>query len=115
MVRTKDEQTVAFMCIRNGNGDAECRKILNSEEELYKKGRMFNHMILQPGVSIGEHQHTGDNEIFYILSGEGEYNDNGNIVTLRPGDTAICNDGEVHAMINKGDVPLEFIALIMYD
>lgn len=114
MIKRKDDLTVASMCIRNGNGEAECHKILETEDEFYKKGRLFNRMILQPGVSIGEHQHTGDNEIFYILSGEGEYNDNGTTVTLKPGDVAICNDGETHAMINKGDVPLEFIALILF-
>ncbi len=114
MVRTKNEQTVEFKCIRNGNGEAEMRKILNGVEEMYGKGRMFNHMVLAPGRSIGEHTHAGDNEIFYILSGTALYNDNGNTVRLNPGDTAVCNDGELHGMVNDGDEPLEFIALILY-
>ena len=114
MVRTKSEQTVEFKCIRNGNGEAEMHKILNDEKELYGKGRLFNHMILAPGRSIGEHTHEGDNEIFYILSGTGMYNDNGNLVRLHPGDTTICNNGELHGMVNDGDEPLEFIALILY-
>ena len=44
MIRTKNEQAVEFKCIRNGNGETEMRKILNGEEELYGKGRLFNHM-----------------------------------------------------------------------
>jgi mannose-6-phosphate isomerase-like protein (cupin superfamily) len=114
MVRTKNEQTVEFKCIRNGNGEAEMHKILNSEEELYGKGRMFNHMILAPGRSIGEHTHVGDNEIFYFLKGSAMYNDNGTVVRVYPGDTAICNNGEMHGLVNDGDEPLEFIALILY-
>lgn len=114
MIRRKNEQAVEMKCIRNGNGEAEMHKLLNGESELYGKGRMFNRMILAPGVSIGEHQHTGDNEIFYILSGTPEYNDNGTIVTLQPGDVAICNDGETHNIANKTDSPVEFIALILY-
>ena len=114
MVRTKNEQTVEFKCIRNGNGEAEMHKILNSEEELYGKGRMFNHMILAPGRSIGEHTHVGDNEFFYFLKGSAMYNDNGNVVRVHPGDTAICNNGEMHGLVNDGDEPLEFIALILY-
>ena len=114
MIRKKSEQTVEFKCIRNGNGEVEMHKILNSVEELYGKGRLFNHMILAPGRSIGEHTHVGDNEIFYFLSGSGTYNDNGTPVKVFPGDTAICNDGELHGLVNDGGEPLEFIALILY-
>jgi mannose-6-phosphate isomerase-like protein (cupin superfamily) len=114
MVRTKKEQTVNFASVRGGIGNAEIHKILNSTEELYGKGRLFNHMILPPGCSVGEHRHEGDNEIYYILKGNGSYNDNGNAVRLYPGDTAVCNNGECHGLVNDGDEPLELIALILY-
>ena len=42
------------------------------------------------------------------------YNDNGNPVRVFPGDTAVCSDGECHGLVNDGDEPLEFIALILY-
>ena len=71
MVRTKNEQKVEFKCIRNGNGEAELRLILNGADEMYGKGRLFNHMILAPGRSVGDHTHTGDNEIYYFLKGSG--------------------------------------------
>ena len=114
MVRTNADQVVEMKCIRDGNGEAEMRKILNSAEELYGKGRLFNHMVLAPGISIGEHTHIGDNEIFYFIKGSGTYNDNGTFVKVYPGDTAICNDGELHGLVNDGDEPLEFIALILF-
>ena len=114
MVRTKKEQAVEFKCIRGGKGEAEMHKILNGVDEMYGKGRMFNHMILAPGNSIGEHTHEGDNEIFYFLKGSGLYNDNGKSVRVCPGDTAICSNGECHGLVNDGDEPLEFIALILY-
>ena len=114
MIRKKEDQAIEFRCIRGGNGETEQHKICESVEELYGKGRLFNHMILAPGNSIGEHVHEGDNEIFYFLSGTGEYNDNGTTVQVKPGDTAVCNDGETHSLVNTGDIPLEFIALILY-
>lgn len=114
MLRKKEEVEVAYKCIRGGIGEAEMHKILNGEEELYGKGRMFNHMIVAPGNSIGVHQHSGDNEIFYFLKGSAEYNDNGTIVTVHPGDVTVCNDGETHGLVNNGTEPLEFIALILY-
>ena len=114
MFRQKKDQPIEFKCIRGGNGETEMRKILLGADEMYGKGRMFNEMILAPGNSIGEHAHSGDNEIFYFLSGEGEYNDNGTVVTVRPGDTVVCNDGETHSLKNTGKEPLRFIALILY-
>ena len=51
MVRTKSEQVIEYKCIRGGKGEAEMRKILLGEGELYGKGRMFNHMVLNPGDS----------------------------------------------------------------
>lgn len=114
MIRKQNDQTIEYRCIRGGEGETEMRKILESVDELYGKGRMFNHMVLAPGNSIGEHQHEGDNEIFYFISGTGEYNDNGTLVQVGPGDTTVCNDGETHSLANTGDVSLEFIALILY-
>ena len=114
MIRTKEDQAIAYKCIRGGIGEVEMHKICESVDELYGKGRLFNHMILAPGNTIGEHTHEGDNEVFYFLAGTGEYNDNGTIVQVGPGDTVACNDGEKHSLANTGDVPLEFIALILY-
>ena len=114
MVRKPEEQQVEFKCIREGVGDTEMHKLLNGADEMYGKGRMFNHMVLAPGNTIGGHNHSGDNEIFYILSGEGEYNDNGTVVTVTPGDVCVCNDGEYHSLANKGSESLEFIALILF-
>ncbi len=114
MIRRREDQAIEFKCIRGGHGEVEMHKICESVEELYGKGRLFNLMILAPGDSIGEHTHEGDNEIFYFLKGTGTYNDNGTLVKVSPGDTTICNDGELHGLVNDGDVPLEFIALILY-
>ena len=114
MIRKSDAQTVEFKCIRNGIGDTEMRKLLNGADEMYGKGRMFNLMKVEPGNSIGNHTHSGDNEIFYFLSGTGEYNDNGTAVTVCPGDVTVCSDGEAHGLINNGTEPLVFIALILF-
>lgn len=114
MIRKSEECIVASKCIRGGIGEVVMQQLLNGADEMYGKGRMFNHMTLLPGNTIGEHTHEGDNEIFYILSGSAIYNDNGTEVRVGAGDTLICNDGESHAMVNDGDEPVQFIALILY-
>ena len=114
MIRRKEERKVDVKKMFNGDGEVILTHILNGADEMYGKGRMFNVLTLAPGNTIGRHTHEGDNEIFYFLSGTGEYDDNGTITTVGPGDVAICSDGQAHCVKNTGDIPLEFIALILY-
>ena len=78
------------------------------------KGRLFNHIVLHPGCGFGWHVHDGDSETYYILRGEGEYNDNGTILTVGVGDVTFVASGEGHSLRNTGEGDLEFIALILY-
>ena len=114
MIRKHEERISKKSCIQGGNGEAFMQNILNGADELYGKGRLFAHTIVEPGVSFGNHFHNGDNEIYYILKGTGLYNDNGTEVQVYPGDTLICNDGEQHGIVNNSNEPLELIALILY-
>lgn len=84
------------------------------EEELMGKGRLFNHITVDPGCSIGLHAHTGEAEFFYILSGSGVASDNGAEVRLEQGDMLCTGDGESHSLRNDGAQPLELIATILF-
>lgn len=97
-----------------GNGSVHFKRIIEAPEELYNKGRVFSVVTLDPGSELGWHIHKGDGEFYCIISGEGEYSDNGSIVTLHAGDTAFCPDGEGHSMANRTDAPLVFAALVIY-
>lgn len=96
-----------------GPGVVRFNKLV-SEESLHGKGRLYNRVLLRPGAAVGRHRHNGDQEIFYILRGEGLYNDNGREVMVTAGDVTVCNDGEEHALLNTGAEDLEMIALILY-
>ena len=65
------------------------------------------------GSSIGYHKHEGDFETYYLLSGSGEYNDNGITSNVSAGDVLQCFEGQSHAIANTGDDNLVFIALIV--
>lgn len=115
MIRRANERTyTATEHMKGGRGTVRAAQILNSPDEFYGKGRLFNHVTLEKDCEVGWHVHTGDGEFYYILSGEGEYSDNGAVATVKAGDVCICNDGEGHSLINLSDAPLEFIALILY-
>ena len=89
-------------------------RVIAAEQTMYGKNRLFNHVCLEPGDEVGWHVHSGDGEVYYILSGEGEYNDNGAVTTVYPGDVTWTSDGEGHSIKPAAGGRLEFIALVVY-
>lgn len=114
MIRRSEEKITESKKLFNGAGEAVMQKILNGADEMYGKGRVFNHLLLRPGCEVGWHVHHGDGETYYILKGHGSYNDNGTVVKVGPGDVTFVDDGEGHALINDEDEDMEAIALILY-
>ena len=114
MIRRNEEKTVEIKKMFGGEGEAHMSRILNGADEMYGKGRVFNHLLLHPGCEIGWHVHQGDGETYYILKGSGAYNDNGTVCEVGPGDVTFVDSGEGHALKNNGDEDLEAIALILF-
>lgn len=80
-----------------------------------EKIRMFARVELKPGEEVKYHVHTGECEQYYILSGKGEYSDNGNVIEIEPGTITCTPSGEGHGIKNIGQEMLVFIALILLD
>ncbi len=112
--RSKDKLIETHERKFGGDGSITVRNLLNNAEELNGKGRVFAHTTLNPGSGIGFHIHNGESETYYILSGEGEYNDNGTLCSVVAGDVTHTPSGEGHGIRNTGVQPLEFIALILF-
>lgn len=91
------------------------KNTLLTEDQMNSKNRIFAEMTLEPDCSLGYHVHHGDAEAYYILSGEGEYDDNGVIRTVKAGDVTYTPDGKGHSLENKGSENLVFIALVIYN
>ena len=83
------------------------------QEELGENCRLFSRMTLPAGCGLGYHEHLGETETYYILSGSGVYNDNGKDIPAEAGDVFFCKDGDGHAMVNTGKYDLSFVALIL--
>lgn len=96
------------------DGFITVRSLINTEDELNGKGRVFAHTTVLPGSGIGYHVHDGDTEIYYVYSGKGTYNDNGVVTTVEAGDVTFTPSGAGHGVTCIGDEPLELIALIIY-
>ena len=96
-----------------GEGFYIRERFADGVENLGSAVKLFARITVEPGTRMAYHQHVGDFEFYYILEGEGEYNDNGTPVPAKPGDVFKCNDGEWHAIRNTGDTNLVFVALIV--
>ena len=78
-------------------------------------GRMFAHITVDPGCSIGYHDHQHETEFYYIIKGEAVFNDDGREVLVHAGDICATGYGASHGLENKTDEPVELIALIVME
>ncbi|MBQ9537376.1 MAG: cupin domain-containing protein [Desulfovibrionaceae bacterium] len=113
MIRKADQINKMDKTMFGGPGQLHANVLLQASE-FADKGRLFNHCVLHTGEAIGEHQHTNEFEVYYILSGTGLYNDNGTETNIQAGDLTICYSGEKHGLKNTGSEDLVFIALILF-
>ena len=114
MVR-KEQYEIAEKLGGTGKGKAYLYHIV-SEENLYGQGRMYAKIVLPPGSTVGWHQHVGETEPYYILSGEGTFIDNDESrTTVHAGDICTILPGQCHSLENNSDQDLVFIALIYFD
>lgn len=98
------------MC--GGKGHITIERLLN-EQELNGKCGLYAKVTIGPNCSLGYHEHHGETETYYMLSGEGSYNDNGTMIPAKAGDVFFCKDGDGHALENTGETDIVFMALII--
>ena len=95
-----------------GDGYVLMEKLLG-DAELEGQCGLYARIVLEPGCSIGYHEHHGNSEAYYILSGTGRYNDNGVLRDVKEGDVTFTPSGSGHGLANAGSGNLEFMALVI--
>jgi len=110
--RNEEMRTEIRNKMRGGDGDVTILHMLE-KEDMMGKARFAARMTLPPGASIGEHPHGPDAEIYIIVSGTAQIDDNGTVHTLGAGDAVFTGGGESHSVVNAGDEPMEIIAVII--
>ena len=97
----------------NGGAGFIMKEVLIGAEELGEHCKMFSKVTLPPHCELGYHEHHGETETYYILTGTGMYDDNGKAVSAEAGDVFFCKDGDGHGSKNTGEEDLSFVALIL--
>lgn len=91
-------------------------KIINDhliDEKLFGgSNSMFSRITLHPGCGVPFHKHEGNNETYYILQGEGVYQDEDKKAKVKAGYVTFCVDGGSHGLMNTSKEDLVFVALI---
>lgn len=99
--------------IGGGVGEATFHHLV-PKEGLFEKGRLFAHLSIPVGGTVGVHQHVDEAEYYVILSGTGSYLMDDQTFPVATGDVCEVQPGHSHGLINTGDEPLLFIALIVF-
>lgn len=98
--------------MRGGKGTVEITHIFK-QDELTGKARLCARITINPGCSIGLHEHLAEEEIFYIINGKGLVNDNGAEKEVAAGDAILTGNGASHSIENIGQEPLVLVAVIL--
>ena len=96
---------------RGGNGFIISKDIFLEDDF----GSSISHLILvtiPSGSSVGFHEHSGDEEIYFILEGHGKVRDDEEGYDVGPYDTVLTNSGHCHGIENTGDQDLKLLAII---
>ena len=115
MIVKKSERTPILQENPAGGTGVMERDHLLSLPHCPEKVRLYAHMELAPGAAVGYHEHHGESECYYILEGEGTYNDDGTLCPVSAGDVTFTPSGHGHGLQNSGDKALTFMALIVLD
>ncbi len=95
---------------RGGAGTAMYRRALDPTVFL-TNWSYVDHLVLPPGASEGMHRHTGVEEVYYVINGDGEASVGTETTPIHKGDAVPLHLSDPHAFRNTGNTDLEFMIL----
>jgi len=98
--------------MRGGQGTVRIQHAFKPEE-FAARCRLCATLTLRPGASIGRHEHTGEDEVYLVLSGHGILDDGTSRSRIGPGDAILTGRGGSHAVLNDGKENLQIFAIIL--
>lgn len=113
MIKTSEMMTREIRTkMRGGEGEVELIELFTSAE-LTGKARLVARLTLKQGCSIGFHEHDQEEELFYVLEGEGVFTENGRETLVKKGDATLTGNGSGHSIRNDRPEPLVLMAVIL--
>ena len=94
-----------------GIGAIHWTSVLKGNDPGGKHVQFFHDDRLPPNTSIGVHQHTTDQEYYYIVSGCGIMTLDGEVYDVTAGDITMVLPGGSHGLKNNSDQDLRIIVI----
>ena len=97
--------------VRGGSGSVTAHKLL----DLFPGSaiKSVGLVRLEPGASVGDHSHKGDEDFYFCISGTGIVVDNVVEHPFIPGTLQITRDSESQAIRNTGETELVFLGALV--
>jgi mannose-6-phosphate isomerase-like protein (cupin superfamily) len=96
----------------HGGAGKRTATIMLGDYQRAEPGFKFLHdNLMEPGTTIGEHTHSGDEELWIILSGRATVVEDGRATELGPGDAHLLRDGGTHQLTVTGEEPVRMLVI----
>lgn len=113
MIRNTAEQRIQMReNVCDGKGFVRMQHLLESDD-MKGKATFCARMTVEPGSSLGDHQHIENAEIYYILEGELVSGTPDHEEIMRAGDISFTGNGEHHFLENRSSTPAEVFAIVI--
>lgn len=112
MIKKKEDMRRCTVTgLRGGVGELYQEHIFEKDET---GGRTDHFCVytIEPGRSIGLHTHDTNAEVYYMLEGELQVNQNGTPYTVKAGDVVFTSDGQSHSVVNHTQRSAKMLAII---
>jgi len=106
LIKDRAEKMTEASDIHSGKGPCKAYTFFQKDIEA---PMFFLDFVMEPGTYVGYHTHEGNEEIYYVVSGEGEYVQEGERKMIGPGDATLVKTGQSHGLKNTGSEELRIL------
>lgn len=86
--------------------------LIEKAENIMINCKLYARITILPNSSIGVHVHNNDEEMVYVISGQGLAYINGEYLKIKTGQTHYAKRGQSHSIINNSSDNLVILAVI---
>ncbi len=109
--KAKDSRKEPLPECHGGIGSVDWTEVVDKRDNQEICLNFVHDDILKPGVSVGIHEHTGDEEYYYIIDGSGIMTLDGEEYEVGPGDLTAVYPGGTHGLKNHTEGDLRILVI----
>jgi len=111
IIKKKTGSSKRIVDCHHGKGVLWCTEMLADYKKIGSGFKFIHDNYLEPGASIGEHQHENNEEIYVILSGRGTMTIDAVKQDVGPGDICLTRNEHSHDLTNGLEGPMHFLVI----